>query len=74
MSDKFLETFKEKLIIKLLLFSVLIFPIALLLGSAIINSLIVIMNIFFLIHIISEKNYVIFKNDIFYFLLTLWFF
>jgi len=32
------------------------------------------MNIFFLIHIISKKNYVIFKNNIFYSLVALWFF
>ena len=74
MSEKFLEVFKEKFIIKFLLLSALIFPLSLLLGSAIINSLIVLMNIFFLIHIISKKNYVIFKNDIFYSLVALWFF
>ena len=60
MSEKFLEVFKEKLIIKLLLLSILIFPIILLLGSAVINFMVVLMNIFFLIHIISKKNYVIF--------------
>ena len=74
MSEKFLEVFKEKLIIKLLLLSILIFPIILLLGSAVINFMIVLMNIFFLIHIISKKNYVIFKNNIFYSLVALWFF
>jgi len=74
MSEKFLEVFKEKLIIKLLLLSILIFPIILLLGSAVINFTIVLMNIFFLIHIISKKNYVIFKNNIFYSLVALWFF
>ena len=52
MSEKFLEVFKEKFIIKLLLFSILIFPIILLVGSAVINFMIVLMNIFFLIHII----------------------
>ena len=74
MSEKFLEVFKEKLIIKLLLLSILIFPIILLLGSAVINFMVVLMNIFFLIHIISKKNYVIFKNNIFYSLVALWFF
>lgn len=74
MSEKFLEVFKEKFIIKLLLFSILIFPIILLVGSAVINFMIVLMNIFFLIHIISKKNYVIFKNNIFYSLVALWFF
>ena len=74
MSEKFLEVFKEKLIIKLLLLSILIFPIILLLGSAVINFTIVLMNIFFLIHIISKKNYVIFNNHIFYSLVALWFF
>jgi oligosaccharide repeat unit polymerase len=74
MSEKLLEVFKEKFTIKLLLLSVLIFPIALLVGSAVINSVIVLMNIFFLIHIISKKNYTIFNNHIFYFLVALWFF
>ena len=74
MSEKFLEVFKEKLIIKLLLLSILIFPIILLLGSAVINFMVVLMNIFFLIHIISKKNYVIFNNHIFYSLVALWFF
>ena len=74
MSEKFLEAFKEKFIIKLLLLSILIFPIILLVGSAVINFMIVLMNIFFLIHIISKKNYVIFKNNIFYSLVALWFF
>ena len=74
MSEKFLEVFKEKFIIKLLLLSILIFPIILLVGSAVINFMIVLMNIFFLIHIISKKNYVIFKNNIFYSLVALWFF
>ena len=74
MSEKFLEVFKEKLIIKLLLLSILIFPIILLIGSAVINFMVVLMNIFFLIHIISKKNYVIFKNNIFYSLVALWFF
>ena len=74
MSEKFLEVFKEKFIIKLLLLSILIFPIILLVGSAVINFMIVLMNIFFLIHIISKKNYVIFNNHIFYSLVALWFF
>ena len=52
MSEKFLEVFKEKLIIKLLLLSILIFPIILLVGSAVINFMIVLMNIFFLVFVL----------------------
>jgi len=74
MKNDFLEVFKEGLIIKILLFSILIFPITLLVGSAVINFSIVLMNIFFLFHVINEKKYRIFKNDIFYTLLALWFF
>ena len=74
MKDSFLEIFKENLIIKILSIFILIFPIILLIGSAAINLVIVIMNIFFLIHIIVEKKYKIFKNDVFYALIALWFF
>lgn len=74
MKDSFLEIFKENLIIKILSIFILMFPIILLIGSAAINLVIVIMNIFFLIHIIVEKKYKIFKNDVFYALIALWFF
>ena len=74
MKSNFLEILTEDLIIKVLLFFILMFPVILLIGSAIINSSIVLMNIFFLIHIINKKKYKIFKNDIFYFLIALWFF
>ena len=74
MKKSFLEIFKENLIIKILSIFILMFPIILLIGSAAINLVIVIMNIFFLIHIIIEKKYKIFKNDVFYALIALWFF
>ena len=74
MKKSFLEIFKENLIIKILSIFILMFPIILLIGSAAINLAIVIMNIFFLIHIIIEKKYKIFKNDVFYALIALWFF
>ena len=74
MKDNFLEIFKENLIIKILSFFILMFPIILLIGSAAINLSIVLMNIFFLVHIIIEKKYKIFQNDVFYALIALWFF
>ena len=74
MKNDFLEIFKESFIIKILLFFILMFPLILLIGSAAINSSIVLMDIFFLIYIINKKKYKIFKNDIFYFLIALWFF
>ncbi|MDA7713792.1 O-antigen ligase family protein [Candidatus Pelagibacter sp.] len=74
MKNNFIEIFKESLTVKILLFSILIFPIILLVGSAIINLSIVLMNAFFLIHVINEKKYQIFKNDIFYILIAFWFF
>ena len=74
MKENFLEIFKENLIIKILSFFILLFPMILLIGSAAINLSIVLMNIFFLIHIIVEKKYKIFQNDVFYALIALWFF
>jgi O-antigen ligase len=74
MKNDFIEIFKEGILIQILLFFILIFPLILLIGSAIINTSIVLMDIFFLIYVINKKKYQIFKNDIFYFLLTLWFF
>ena len=74
MKNVFLEVFKENFTIKILIFLILIFPIVLLIGSAVINTCIVLMNIFFLIHIIVEKKYEIFKNDVFYSLIALWLF
>ena len=74
MKNDFLEIFKESFVIKILFFFILMFPVILLIGSAFINFSVVLMNIFFLIHVINKKKYQIFKNDIFYFLITLWFF
>lgn len=74
MSVKFLEIFKENFVIQILLFFTLIFPLILLVGSAVINLSIVLMNIFFLIHIFNVKKYNFFKNNIFYSLMSLWFF
>ena len=68
MSVKFLEIFKENFVIQILLFFTLIFPLILLVGSAVINLSIVLMNIFFLIHILSKKN-IIFLKIIFFILL-----
>tara|TARA_B110000858_G_scaffold184362_1_gene225497 strand:- start:319 stop:1575 length:1257 start_codon:yes stop_codon:yes gene_type:complete len=74
MKNNFLEIFKESFTIKILIILITIFPIVLLIGSAVINTCIVLMNIFFLIDIIIKKKYEIFKNDIFYSLIALWFF
>ena len=72
MKNQILDIFKENLLIKVSFLLILFFPIILLSGSAVINLAIVIMNVFFLIHIFKEKKIKIFNNDIFYFLLALW--
>ena len=72
MKDEILNIFKENFSIKISLVLIFLFPIILLLGSALINTSIVIMNIFFLIHIYNEKKFRIFNNDIFYLLFAIW--
>ena len=67
MKDEILNIFKENLIIKISLFFILLFPVILLVGSSVINTSIIIMNILFLTHIINEKNFQIFKSDCFEF-------
>ena len=74
MKDDFLDVIKENITIKISLILILSFPIILLLGSAIINISIVLMNIFFLTHVVINKKYQIFRNEIFYLLIALWFF
>jgi O-antigen ligase len=74
MKDEILNILKENLIIKISFILILLFPIALLAGSLVVNTSIILMNIFFLIHVISEKKFKIFNNDIFYLLLALWVF
>ena len=74
MKDEILNIFKENVIIRISFIFIFLFPIILLLGSAILNLSIVIMNILFLVHIFNEKKFEIFKNDIFYLLLAWWFF
>ncbi|MDA9615981.1 O-antigen ligase family protein [Candidatus Pelagibacter sp.] len=74
MKDEILNIFKEDITIKISFIFILLFPVVLLLGSAVLNLSIVIMNILFLIHVFNKKNFQIFKNDIFYLLLALWFF
>ena len=74
MKKEILNIFKEDLIIKISFLFMLVFPIILLLGSALINTSIVIMNIFFLIHIYNEKKFRVFNNNIFYLLCALWIF
>ena len=74
MKDEILDIFKENLTIKISFAFIFLFPIILLLGSALINTSIVIMNIVFLIHIYNEKKFKIFNNDIFYLLFALWIF
>ena len=72
MKNDFLNIIQENSIIKISYIFVFLFPIILLIGSSVINSSIILMNIFFLIHVIKEKKFKIFNNDIFYFLLALW--
>ncbi len=74
MKDEILNIFKESLIIKTSFFFIILFPVILLIGSSVINTSIIIMNILFLAHIINEKNFKIFKNDLFYFLFAIWIF
>ena len=74
MKSEILNIFKEKFIIKISIILISLFPIILLLGSAILNTSIIIMNIFFLIHVFDQKKLRIFNNDIFYFLFFLWVF
>ena len=74
MKDEILNIFKENVIIRISFIFIFLFPIILLLGSAILNLSIVIMNILFLVHIFNEKKFEVFKNDIFYLLLAWWFF
>ena len=56
MKNKILDIFKENLTVKISIVLILLFPIALMAGSAIINLFIVLMNITFLIHIFKEKK------------------
>ena len=74
MKSEFLNIFKEKFIVKISIILISLFPIILLLGSSVLNTSIVIMNIFFLIHVFDQKKLRIFNNDIFYFLFFLWVF
>ena len=72
MKNKILDIFKENLTVKISIVLILLFPIALMAGSAIINLFIVLMNITFLIHIFKEKKFQVFNNDISYLLFILW--
>ena len=74
MKDEILNIFKESFIIKISFLFILLFPVILLVGSSVVNTSIIIMNILFLAHIINEKKFQIFKNDIFYSLFALWIF
>ena len=72
MKNEILDIFKENFTIKVSFVFIFLFPIILLLGSALINTSIVIMNIFFLAHVFNEKKFSVFNNDIFYLLFALW--
>ena len=72
MKNKLLELNNETIFIKLSLFLIIIFPIILLIGSAVINTALVLLNIFFIIHILKYKNFKIFNNEIFYFFIGFW--
>ncbi len=72
MKNTILELVKEKFLIKISFFLILFFPISLLLGSAFINTSVVLMNILFLTYIFKEKKFEVFKNDIFYLLIFFW--
>mgnify|MGYP001215643585 CR=1 FL=1 len=72
MKKEILGINEENFTVKISYIFIFFFPIILLLGSAVINISIIIMNIFFLIHIFGKKNFKIFDNDIFYLLCSLW--
>ena len=74
MKYKILNILKENLVISISLILITLFPITLLIGSSVINTSIVLMNVFFLIHIYTEKKFQVFNNDLFYFLCILWLF
>ena len=74
MKNEILSFYKENFIEKISLIFISIFPIILLTGSSIVNTSIVLMNIFFLIHVFKNKKFHIFNNDIFYLLFALWIF
>ena len=74
MKNDFLNVFEERFSIKISLILLLFFPVILLMGSAVINLSIVLINIFFLSHVVKKKKFKIFYNDIFYLLIALWFF
>ena len=72
MKNKLLELNNESIFIKLSFFLIITFPIILLIGSAVINTVLVLLNIFFIIHILKYKNFKIFNNEIFYFFIGFW--
>lgn len=72
MKKEFLDIFKENPTVKISFFFILMFPIILLVGSSIVNTSVILMNIIFLIHIFNEKKFQIFDNRIFYSLCALW--
>ena len=72
MKNKILELHNEDIYLKLSIILIIIFPIMLLIGSSVINATIVLLNIFFIIHIFKYKNFKIFNNDIFYFFIGFW--
>lgn len=72
MKNEILEILKEKFLVKISFTLILFFPILLLLSSSFINVSIVLIDIFFLIHIYKEKKFKVFNNDIFYLLIIFW--
>ena len=74
MKNEILNFGKENFIDKISLIFISIFLIILLTGSSILNTSVVLMNIFFLIHIFKNKKFQVFNNDMFFFLFALWIF
>ena len=56
MKNDFLNVFEERFSIKISLILLLFFPVILLMGSAVINLSIVLINIFFLSHVVKKKK------------------
>ena len=72
MFSNYLELRKEKKVISFLIFFVSFFPFFILLGSAFINTSIILISLFFLYYTIKEKKFLFLKN--FYFILLVIFF
>ena len=59
---------------KINLLILIILPISLLIGSGVINFLVILFDILFIIEIFKKKDFIFFKNKVFYLLIIIWFY